>query len=560
MLCPVNRIARLALGISLLGCAAATVAQAPRPGPEYPDTHFEVYGGYSYLRPFDSQVANYSFKPVSNPAATVSVTGFFSHYLGLQVEGAYFSGNGEHHVYAPTCSGSRCDQNFYSLEAGPVLRFPTGPFVPFVHVLAGEVRMNGPVIQPITWGQGLTGGGGIDYVLPFGHGVFAIRPIQADVIYAHAHYPAASNPFIAGSVGDMKAVKLSGGLVLRFGEPSVKQGVMLGCSATPASVHAGDVVTITGSTLYLDMHRKTVFTWNSTGGHLTSNGDSATIDTTGLAPGDYTVTGKVVQGSRAREQASCSAPFTVRPNEPPTLSCSASPSTATSGTTVTINTVGTSPANRPLTYSYTASAGQITSAGPTASLSTAGLGAMVISIGCNAVDDLGQSAQAQTSVTITSPPVPVIPQTAQLCSVSFIRDRRRPVRVDNEAKACLDDVALSMNQQGDAKLVIIGNASPQENPEAAAERAMNVRQYLVQEKGLDRSRIELRVGDTSGRSVRNVLVPSGATFSDANTQLFDENTIHRHGQAYGTSHAGSTPTHRLRRRASASTPTTAAPQ
>jgi len=109
------------------------------------------------------------------------------------------------------------------------------------------------------------------------------------------------------------------------------------------------------------------------------------------------------------------------------------------------------------------------------------------------------------------------------------------VRVDNESKACLDDIALAMNQQADAKLVIVGNASPDEKPEAAAERTLNVRQYLTQEKGIDQSRIEVRVGDTSGRSVNDTLVPPGAIFNDVNTELFDEKAITRTGQAYGVS-------------------------
>ena len=125
-------------------------------------------------------------------------------------------------------------------------------------------------------------------------------------------------------------------------------------------------------------------------------------------------------------------------------------------------------------------------------------------------------------------------------SISFERDRARPVRVDNEAKGCLDDIALAMNQHSDAKLEIIGDADTKENPEAAAERSLNVRQYLTQEKGIDPARIEVRVGDTSGRHLRNVLVPAGATFDDTNTQLFDEKSITRHGQAYGTGRATTT--------------------
>ena len=374
---------------------------------------------------------------------------------------------------------------------------PLAAFIPYVHVLGGGVRMNGPASQPITWGTGITGGGGLDIVLPFWDKHLAIRPIQADMTYSHADFAPPPggifNPDFGG-VGDLKALHLSGGLVARFGVPEATQSVMLGCTSDPVSVHPGEPVTVTGSTLYLNPKKKAQYTWTANGGQITSHGETATIDTTGVAPGQYTVSGHVEQGPKAGQQASCTAPFTVKAFEPPTLTCSANPSTVTSGATVQISTVGTSPQNRPLTYSYTASAGQVTSNGTTATLTTAGLGATVITIGCNAVDDLGQAAAATTSVTVSAPPVPVVPQTQNLCSIAFTRDRKRPVRVDNEAKGCLDDIALTLQQHTDAKLVMIGNTSSEEVPQSAAERAMNARQYLVHEKGIDPARLELPRG------------------------------------------------------------------
>jgi hypothetical protein len=236
---------------------------------------------------------------------------------------------------------------------------------------------------------------------------------------------------------------------------------------------------------------------------------------------------------KARQQSSCTTPFTIKPFEPPTLTCSANPSSATAGTDIDISTTGTSPQNRQLTYSYTASAGQITATGPTAKLSTAGLTATTITVTCNVVDDLGQSAQANTQVTLSVPPTPTVAETQDLCHITFERDHRRPVRVDNEAKGCLDDIALTMQQQAGAKLVMVGNSSANEHPEAGAERALNARQYLVQEKGIDSSRIEVRVGSMPGRFVSNTLVPTGAHFDGSNSRTFDENSIVRHGQAYG---------------------------
>ncbi len=63
--------------------------------------------------------------------------------------------------------------------------------------------------------------------------------------------------------------------------------------------------------------------------------------------------------------------------------------------------------------------------------------------------------------------------------------------MDNEAKACLDEVALALQSNSDAKLAIVGNASSKEKggKKLATQRAVNTKAYLVGEKGIDSSRI-----------------------------------------------------------------------
>ncbi len=136
---------------------------------------------------------------------------------------------------------------------------------------------------------------------------------------------------------------------------------------------------------------------------------------------------------------------------------------------------------------------------------------------CNVVDDLGKTATATTSVSINTPPVAAAPQTSALCAISFERDRRRPVQVDNEAKACLDDIALQMQRESDGKLVIVGNYSDGETQKIASERAVNESRYLVNEKGVDAGRIESRIGSASGRTATNTFVPAGAIYNQGDS-------------------------------------------
>jgi hypothetical protein len=149
-------------------------------------------------------------------------------------------------------------------------------------------------------------------------------------------------------------------------------------------------------------------------------------------------------------------------------------------------------------------------------------------VSCNVVDDKGQSASATTSVNVIAPPPPpppLAPLASSLCPVSFERDATRPTRVDNEAKACLDDIALNMQRSTDAKLALVGNEDAKEQaaeakeaklkprvqkPSDAVDRAVNTKQYLVNEKGIDPTRILLYTGTDDAKTVTTTLIPAGA--------------------------------------------------
>jgi hypothetical protein len=98
--------------------------------------------------------------------------------------------------------------------------------------------------------------------------------------------------------------------------------------------------------------------------------------------------------------------------------------------------------------------------------------------------------------------------------------------VDNEAKACLDQVAVNLQNQADAKVVIVGESTADEKApkkgrhhhdeveNLAAQRAVNTKEYLVTDKGIDASRIAVVTGSTDGQTVEDYLVPAGATFTN----------------------------------------------
>jgi hypothetical protein len=332
---------------------------------------------------------------------------------------------------------------------------------------------------------------------------------------------------------------LSTGLLIHFGHIIPPPPVTYACSVSPTTVYPGDPITVTGTAGNLNPKKAYTYSWTADGGTISGNSSTANIDTKAAVPGTYTVKGHIAQGGnkppKPGEFADCTATYTVKQFEPPTISCSASPSTVAPGDSSTITATGMSPQNRPLTYSYSASAGSVSGSGSTATLSTAGAAPGTITVTCNVVDDKGQSASATTTVTVNAPPPPPAPETSALCSVSFDRDTKRPARVDNEAKACLDDIALKLQSASDAKLAVVGDSTTDEKAppkkgrkptvDPAAARAVNTKDYLVTEKGIDASRISVYTGTDDAKTVTTTLIPAGATLSTTGLTPVDESAV-----------------------------------
>ena len=372
----------------------------------------------------------------------------------------------------------------------------------------------------------------MDYDLPFFDHRFGFRLFEVDYRYIHEDYgPAGSVPTggVLGGRTNLRAVELSTGLLMHFGHVVPPPPVTYACTAAPASGYPGDPITITGTASNLNPKKTATYSWTSTGGQISGTSSTANINTASAAPGTYTVTGHVTEGNKPGQSADCTAQFTINAFQPPTVACSANPSSVNPGDSATITTTATSPQNRPLTYSYTATAGNVSGTGATATLATAGAAPGTITVTCNVADDKGNTQSATTTVNVIAPPPPpqptvAAPTTSSLCTVAFGRDKARPARVDNEAKACLDEVALALQRSSDAKLALVGNGNAKEQKmkagkrgSLAAQRAVNTKDYLVSEKGIDASRINVYTGTADDQNVTTTLVPNGATLDTSSS-------------------------------------------
>jgi hypothetical protein len=515
----------------------AALFEAPVPvsgGMHYGPPKVELFLGYSYLRAMPSISADNRLAWLNGGSASIAFN--FNRYLGIVGDFGGFNDTeirlfGTNPSTVPKSSGT-----VYTYLFGPRLSFRShARITPFVQALFGGVHASEVTLSDCMGASctllpsedtfAMTAGGGLDVRV---HRHFAIRILQAE--YLMTRFENRNT----GANGTQNDIRLSSGIVFRFGggpPPPPALPVTYSCSAAPSAAFPGDVIAISGMAVNLNAARTPVYTWSLDGGTVSPGAsNAASVDTTNLAPGSYTVRGHVTEGASPGESADCTAPFTVRAFEPPTVSCSANPSSILPNGSATITTVGVSPQNRVLTYSYSAASGSVSGTGSTAVFSAAGATPGAVTVTCNVVDDKGQTASAGTSVTVEAPVAAPKPVTSELCAIQFERDLRRPSRVDNEAKACLDDIALNLQHSSDAKLVLVGNVSASEKGKTklAAERAVNAKAYLVNAKGIDPSRIGVYTGSQDGKKVTTTLIPPGSTPDlDGNTPV-DESVFKAH--------------------------------
>ena len=517
-------LAACAVSLGAAGLSAQTAPAAPAPAGPNP-SRVDLFTGYSYFGAHGSvKPANINYSSVDE-GAIGSGAYWFNKYVGAEI------------LFTAHPDGQ--NDGLYTGAAGPIFRAPLQGFTLFGHANAGGTRIAGPnnsgvpfYHEPYQWGPTVSVGGGMDYDLPFLNHRFSIRVFEADYRYIHADFGPATTiptPGVLGGRANIGSAELSTGIVTHFGSIVPPPPVTLACVASPDSGYPGDPITITGTAQNLNPKKTATYTWttDSNGGTISGTSNVANVDTKSAQPGSYTAKGHVSEGNKPGQMADCSAPYTIKAFEPPTISCSANPSSVNPGDSSTITSNGVSPQNRPLTYSYSSTAGSVTGSSSTATLSTAGAAAGTITVTCNVVDDKGQTASTTTTVTVNAPPPPPAPTTSQLCSINFDRDKRRPTRVDNEAKACLDDISLNLQRSSDAKLAVVGNAASGEKTgsKLAAERAVNTKDYLVKEKGVDASRISVYTGTQDGKTVTNTLIPAGATLDNTGITAVDESAV-----------------------------------
>jgi len=499
---PGRVLALLPAMIALLFTFANPAAAQDGPAPKV-----ELYGGYSFFQPasdIHGQLPG-SLLPLSSRLESAprgfggSVTFNFNHWLGLTFDGSH------HWCCDGTTLASRLSRaGFSNFSAGPKVTFRTNRVSPFLEVLVGAHRLEPQAFRDITK-LGFMFGGGLDVNLSR-H--VALRLFRIDYVYSNYRF---GSPTVTPET-EIRGLRLQAGLNFMFGGGAPPLAPTASCSVQPAEVFAGESVTVTAAGSNFSPKRTVKYSWNGTGVKVAGSDSSAQIDTTGLQPGSYGVTANLSDG-RKNGSASCSAKFTVKEPRPPTISCSANPERVQTGGTATITSTASSPDGRRLTYSYTASTGEISGTGETATLNTGNSQPGRITVTCNVSDDRSPAltATSTAAVLVEAPPPPPAPAPeikqleAKLALHSIYFPTARPTEenpggglVDSQAQILItlaNDFKAYLKYVPDAKLILGGHADPRGSEEynkALTQRRVDRTKNFLVEHGAPADHFETR--------------------------------------------------------------------
>jgi len=490
--------------ISLIGLAAmvalSSAAFAQSTDVEVPK--YDIFLGYQWIHPGGTTPTpsepGYSAAAPFGSALPDSPNGFgaavarnFSKYLALELDyGKNWTTNGK-------------GMNEQELSLGPRLMFRTTDANFFMHAMISWNQLGAPELYRDN-NIGAILGGGIDVPITKR---FTLRPIAADYVWARHNYSDAVDP----EFGDLRrptleGVRLRSGIVLNFDYPELVPPAAA-CSITPTEVLVGEPLTATATGSNFNPKHTLKYDWTGNGGKVNGSNNTASIDTNGVAGGTYTLTAHIADAKMKKGgMATCSATYTVKepPKNPPTVSCSASPSSLQVGGSASVTCSCTSPDGVPVSVaSWTTSAGTINGSGSTATVDTTGAPAGTINVGATCTDSRGLMAQAAAQFELTAPPQPSAELTARLALHSIYFATAKPTvenptggMVASQEKtlaALAEDFKQYLTFKPDAHLTLQGHADKrgtEEYNKLLSERRVNrVKSYLV-EHGIPEGNIQ----------------------------------------------------------------------
>jgi len=262
------------------------------------------------------------------------------------------------------------------------------------------------------------------------------------------------------------------------------------CSANPIQVISGssDTVLVRAEASDPDNDPLT-YTWTATGGTIDGTGPEVHWNPAGVELGAYTVTARVDDGRGGTANCTAEIQVSPRPNTPPTISCSASPTSVHPGDRVHIIATASDADNDPLTFTWQSNGGHIVGSGAEVDLDTAGLAPSGYTVSGHVDDGRGGTADCRVEITVEAPPA--VEAKLAIHSIYFptaLPTRSKPdVGLLESQKGTLTALASDFKEylatRPDAHLILEGHAdkrgSPKSNKALSDRRVAITKRFLI---------------------------------------------------------------------------------
>ena len=485
----------------------------------------DIFLGYSYLRAVPELADGNRLVDLNGGSASIAfnlgryfaLVGDFGGYDDTRLR---LAGPGANPPTVLDSGGSAFTYLF-----GPRLSFRNHSRVtPFAQILfgaahAGEVTLSGctgasctPLSAQTSFA--LTAGGGFDIRLAR-H--ISLRAIQAEYLMTRFSDPTTA----AGNT--QNDLRLSTGLLFRLGghpawapAAAPNRSFAVECSTDSQTAYAG-----AGEPVVVRAHASAPasatlsYTWTADGGSVEGSGAEARWNVS-ATPGAYTVSTHVDDGHGGTGDCSSNIRVEQKIHPPPTMVCSADRSSVAAGEPVQVTATAGNAEQDTLTYSWSASGGNIVGSGSSVKLDTTGLSTGRYTVTGHVGDARGGNADCSVDVDTQAPTALEV----RLALHSIYFPTAQPTTDDPTAglltsqkqmlMALAGDFKSYLESKPDAHLILEGHADPRGSDQynqALSQRRVQAAKRFLTDRGLPAANIETRaVGMEQNLSAQQVQI------------------------------------------------------